>query len=220
VRIANMVTDLVRFRDREERARYILTHFGKYFGRSVLDMGCDAAPLRKLVTDVEYTGVDISGTPDIFLDVAALDRLPFDDSSFDCVICADFLEHIDDLHAAFSEVLRVSRKYVIVSWPNCWAVARVPIQRGYGRFKHYGLPVEKPPDRHKWFFSFSQARHFVQEHIGTNGDFEIAEERLTEKPKFVLFRAARHLRYPNLVRYANRYVHTYWTVLRRIGGSL
>lgn len=210
-----MLVDYVNFYKRQERAKYILEKFQKYFGKKVLDVGCDQAILKTLIDDVEYIGIDVSGTPDICLDLEKVDRLPFDDNTFDCVICTDVLEHIDNIHLIFSELLRVSKKNVIIAWPNNWVNARVPIERGHRSFKHYGLPVEKPQDRHKWFFCLSEAKHFVQEHIRKENNIQLVEERVSEKPKFLIFGLLRHLRYPIQEHYLNRYAHTYWTVLQK-----
>ena len=210
-----MIVDYVNFHKREERAKYIFEKFQRYFGKKVLDVGCDKAVLETLLTDIEYTGIDTSGTPDICLDLEKIDRLPFDDSSFDCVICADVLEHLDNLHLIFSELLRVTQRHLIIAWPNNWVNARVPIERGYGSFKHYGLPAEKPQDRHKWFFSLSEAKHFVQEQIRKDGNIQLVEERIAEKPRLFFRRWLRRLRYHSQPRYLNRYAHTLWTVLRK-----
>jgi len=210
-----MLVDYVNFYKREERTGYIFEKFQKYFGRKILDVGCDKAVLKTFIDDVEYTGLDVSGIPDVCLDLEKIDRLPFDDSSFDCVICADVLEHLDNLHLVFSELVRVTKRHLIIAWPNNWVNARVPIERGYGPFKHYGLPAEKPQDRHKWFFSLSEAKHFVQEQIRKNGDIQLVEERIAEKPRLFLRRWLRRLRYHNQQRYLNRYAHTLWTVLRK-----
>lgn len=208
-----MLVDYVNFSKREERTKYIFKNFKKYFGKKILDVGCDTATLKGLIPAIDYTGIDVSGKPDICLDLEKVDKLPFPDSSFDCVLCTDVLEHLDNLHLIFLELLRVSRKYIIIAWPNNWVNARVPIKRGYGSFKHYGLPAEKPQDRHKWFFSFSEAKQFILEQVRKNSDIRLIEERISEKPKFPLFRLIRHLGYPKLEHYINRYAHTYWTVL-------
>ena len=68
--------------------------------------------------------------------------------------------------------------------------ARRPVERGHGHFAHYGLPVDAPVDRHKWFFSYTEARDFI------------------------LAQAARRVRYPG-ERYFNRYVQTIWAVMRK-----
>ncbi len=210
-----MLVDYVNFYKREERTRYIFDKFSKYFGKKILDVGCDKALLKTLIEDIDYTGIDVGGTPDIRIDLEKVDSLPFDENSFDCVICADVLEHIDNLHLVFSELLRVSKKHVIIAWPNNWVNARVPIERGHGSFKHYGLPVEKTQDRHKWFFCFSEAKQFIREHIRKKNNIQLVEERVSEKPKFPLFRLLRHLRYPIQEHYLNRYANTYWTVLQK-----
>lgn len=210
-----MIVDYVNFYHTEKRAEYIYNKFQNYFGQKILDVGCNQAILKTLINFIEYVGIDISGKPDICLDLEEIDSLPFEDSTFDCVICSDVLEHVDNLHLVFSELIRVSRKYVIISWPNNWVNARVPIERGHGSFKYYGLPVEKPQDRHKWFFCYSDAKHFTQGQIGKNNSLQLVEERVTEKPKFPLFRFLRHLRYPKHENYLNRYAHTYWVVLQK-----
>jgi SAM-dependent methyltransferase len=209
-----MRVDRQSFRQREERIAYLVRHFRTFLGRSVLDIGCSGSPLRKLVPEVSYLGVDIEGQPDIRLDLESVERLPFEDGSFDSVVCTDVLEHVDNLHVVFQELLRVSRENVIISLPNNWVTARVPIERGRGSFKFYGLPLDPPPDRHKWFFCYADARTFVHEHARRNG-LTVAAERVTEKPKFAPLRWLRRLRYWSQDRYLNRYCHTYWSVLAR-----
>ena len=182
-----------------------------------MDVGCDEAVLRTLLPELDYMGLDIGGTADVTHDLEKGGPLPFGDGAFDCVICADVLEHLDNLHEVFEELIRVSRRWVIISWPNNWVVARVPINRGRGSFKFYGLPPDRPVDRHKWFFCYSDARKFVREHVRRKGA-KVVAERATQKPKFFLIRWLRRLRYPIHDRYLNRYCHTYWTVLD-VGGD-
>lgn len=209
-----MRLDRVNFHERQERTQYIYHAFGRYFGKNILDVGCDQCVLKTLITGIDYLGMDVAGTPDISLNLEKIDKLPCADAAFDCVICADVLEHLDNLHAVFNELIRVSRRHIIIAWPNNWVNARVPLERGHGSFKHYGLPFEKPLDRHKWFFSLSEARAFVHHHIKQRR-LELVEERINEKPKFFPVRLLRHLRYPVRENYNNRYAHTYWTVLKK-----
>lgn len=57
---------------------------------------------------VAYTTVDLNRSD---VDVQAnILSLPFDDASFDLVICSHVLEHIDDDATAMSELRRVTRK--------------------------------------------------------------------------------------------------------------
>jgi len=211
--------DYVRFSRRQDRSRYIVERFGRFLKGRVIDVGCDLAVLRSLLPECQYTGIDVAGTPDVRLNLEKTDRLPFDDGEFDCVICADVLEHLDNLHAIFDELLRVTGRYVILSLPNNWVVARVPIARGRGDFAHYGLPLDRPADRHKWFFNVSQARQFIHGRVERDGGVRIVTERISEKPKLPLFRGLRRVRWPRRMQYLNRYCHTYWTVLEKVSAG-
>jgi len=203
----------IAFPTRQARSEYVARRFGEYFRGSLLDVGCFEAPLRKMLADAKYTGVDIAGAPDIELNLEGCQRLPFDDGSHDTVICIDVLEHLDNLHLIFDELVRVARKNIIVSLPNSWRDARRPIERGGGDFLHYGLPEDAPVDRHKWFFNFTQARSFLQARASSL-NLEVVELFGTEKPKNGLIRALRMLLYPG-DKYLNRYVQTVWAVFAK-----
>jgi ubiquinone/menaquinone biosynthesis C-methylase UbiE len=207
----------IAFPTRAARSEYVARRFQPYFGGKLLDVGCYEAPLRKILSGLDYTGVDFVGTPDIELNLEQCGGLPFEDSSFDCVLCIDVLEHLENLHFIFDELIRVSRGHVIVSLPNCWRDARRPIERGRGDFVHYGLPAEKPLDRHKWFFNFSQAAAFMRAKAAAHA-VELRELFGTEKPKNPLARTLRRLRYSEEP-YNNRYVQTVWAVFSKTGSA-
>jgi len=202
------------FTKRPDRIRYIYENYKDYLCDSVLDVGCDQASLKALLGDVKYTGIDIGGNPDLKIDLDNVDALPFDDGAFNCVSCSDVLEHLDNLHMMADELVRVSGKYVIISLPNCWCSARRPIERGKGSFAHYGLPHVKPADRHKWFFSMTEARSFLSS-FAQKHSLKIRDMHVTEKPRPVLLRALKRIRYPNQDRYLNRYAHTIWIVFEK-----
>ncbi len=211
-----MRVEYVTFDTREARVRYVAGRFGPLLQGRVLDVGCDQGHLRTLRPDLEYFGIDIGGAPDMRLDLESIDRLPFADREFTVSLCIDVLEHLDNLHRIFAEMLRVTRKRAIISWHNCWVNARRPMFRGLGGFSHYGLPYERPLDRHKWFFNLSQALDFVSE-AERRSPFRLAEFFVTEKPRPWIVRSLRRLRYPQQLRYLNRYAHTLWTVFERRG---
>jgi 2-polyprenyl-3-methyl-5-hydroxy-6-metoxy-1,4-benzoquinol methylase len=50
--------------------------------------------------------------------VASVVELPFEDESFDLVLCLEVLEHLSDPGAALDELARVSRGDVVVSTPH------------------------------------------------------------------------------------------------------
>ena len=210
-------TEYVTFPARQSRSEFVAHRFADYLKGSVLDVGCFEAPLREMLRPLPYTGIDFVGKPDIQVDLEKVERLPFADAAFGCVICIDVLEHLDNLHVVFAELGRVSQRHVIVSLPNCWCDARRPIERGKGHFGHYGLPLQRPPDRHKWFFSLTEARLFVE---GKAREFGLGLEDVfgTEKPRNALLRLVRSVRYAG-EQYQNRYSQTLWAVLRKAGNG-
>lgn len=205
--------DQVRFASRAERSHFVARRFEEYLQGRVLDVGCYEAPLRSIIGPERYVGVDFVGDPDVNIDLQATDRLPFDDGEFDSVLCIEVLEHLDNLHAIFEELVRVSSRHIVVSLPNCWRDARVKIARGRGSIGHYGLPVDRPVDRHRWFFCMTETREFMRARAKMHG-LQIVESFGTEPMKHPLVRLVRRAMHPG-ERYHNRYGQTLWTVFRK-----
>lgn len=202
------------FNTRAARSEYIAKNFAQAIKGKVLDVGCDKAVLKKLIPGLEYTGIDVGGEPDLRINLEEIERLPFDDGSFDCVVCSDVLEHLDNLHHIFGELVRVSKGSLIISLPNNWTNARRPIEKGRGSFDKYGLPADKPVDRHKWFFSLTEAVDFFK---GQEKKFPITIEELhaTDKPRPAVMRALRKAVYVSEEKYLNRYAHTLWALIKK-----
>ena len=207
-------SDLVQFREREDRLKYLARTFGPLLHGRVLDVGCDARHLKRLLPQLDYVGIDIAGDPDMVIDLEKVPSLPFGDREFDLVICSEVLEHLDNLHHTFGELVRVARSRLLVSLPNCWAAARLPLRRGIGSIGHYGLPPLRPQDRHKWFFSASEAIAFGQAQAARHG-LRLVEARACERPRPGLLRALRRVAHPSRERYLNRYAHTLWMSFER-----
>ncbi len=205
-----MKVEYAAMTSRDQRAEFIARRFSRYLKNKVLDVGCDRARLKQLVTGIDYFGVDVGGTPDLVVNLEK-ERLPFADSSFQCVLCSDVLEHLDNPHVNFAELARVTSAHLIVSLPNNWANARRPIERGRGTFSHYGLPADPPGDRHKWFFCLSEAQSFLEAQADRGG-LSIAEMFAIEKPRPAPLRWLRRLRHPAQMAYLNRYAHSLWVV--------
>lgn len=102
---------------------------GAVQGETVLDAGCGTGYLLDHLKgerpDLALTGVDFiieDGTrtrhPDIRFEQAGVEALPFDDASFDTVICTHVLEHILDFRQALSELRRVARHKLILVVPQ------------------------------------------------------------------------------------------------------
>lgn len=211
--------DLVQFKERADRVGFLARTFARALEGRVLEVGCDVRTLKGLLPNATgYVGIDVAGDPDLVLDLEKLERLPFDDRSFDAVVCSEVLEHLDNLHAMFGELVRVSRRNVLISLPNAWTAARGPIGKGRGSIGHYGLPPKRPMDRHKWFFSLSEAAEFARAQAQQHG-LEILEMRVSEKPRAGVVRALRRIAHPSRERYLNRYAHTLWVLFARRDGA-
>ena len=88
---------------------------------SILDVGCNVGAwllrCREVYPDALLAGVEINGhalkqihnlLPDIIFGQAVAERLPFEDSQFDCVTCLEVLEHLPERNwkAAIEEMKR------------------------------------------------------------------------------------------------------------------
>jgi len=153
------------YTDRETKAKYVWLKYRSILKGRILDVGADEGYLKKyLPAETDYWGIGLGGHPDQVVNLEK-EKIPFPEHSFDCVLCLDVLEHLDNIHEIFDELCRVSRNYVIISLPNPWAGFLGMLRAGNYRpdqpMKFYGLPPEPPEDRHKWFFSYKEAKNFV-----------------------------------------------------------
>ena len=216
-------TDFI-YTDRETKARYVYLKFGHVLRGSILDVGADKCHLKHyLGKDVSYMGIGFGGSLDMKVDLEK-EKIPFDDESFDCVLCTDVLEHLDNIHAVFDELCRVSRKWVIVSLPSPWRTFYSMLKNGYyaeGRaMKFDGLPIEPPEDRHKWFFSSEEAERFVAYRAAKNNmrviqmDFDSVSNEGAGL-KGLLRRLLVCILFTSSVNTRNLYTGTLWAVLEK-----
>ncbi|MDP8230803.1 MAG: methyltransferase domain-containing protein [Candidatus Gorgyraea atricola] len=165
------------YTSREDKPEYLLKIFPDLFlsSDSLLDVGCDKKQLKKiLLPKTSYAGIDITGMPDIIFDLDSGKSLPFEDKKFDLVFCSEVLEHLENIHFIFDELCRVSNKYVLISLPNAMTGISAYLRgniysdtleknKMFGKYiKFYGLPLDKPLDRHRWFFNTEEALEFVR----------------------------------------------------------
>ncbi|MBP6882748.1 MAG: class I SAM-dependent methyltransferase [Candidatus Levybacteria bacterium] len=98
---------------------------------TVLDVGCGEGftleRLRKAKVGKHLEGIDFlelaiklgqKEHPQLILKKGSAYDLKYKDNSFDVVICSEVLEHLDDPEKALSEIVRVSKKYCVLSVPN------------------------------------------------------------------------------------------------------
>jgi methyltransferase family protein len=160
------------YTDRKTKARYVWLKYRSILEGRILDVGADACHLREhLPPETYYRGIGLGAGVDQVVNLEE-QLIPYPSESFDCVLCLDVLEHIENIHAVFDEVCRVTRKFAVVSLPNAWLDFYNMLRHGEYRpgqpMKFYGLPLEPPTDRHKWFFSADEAKAFVTHRASLN----------------------------------------------------
>lgn len=159
-----------QFNNREERAGFITQVFSKEIAESnsLLDVGCDFNTLKKIVGS-KVTGIDLYGAPDFKVDLEREKLSHFSDGEFDMIVCTEVLEHLENFHEMIDEIFRVSNRYILISLPNCadfFTRINILFTGNIGKF--YGLPLEKPEDRHRWFFSHLNLENFFQQYARKN----------------------------------------------------
>lgn len=96
-------------------------------GKQVLDIGCGRGHLSGLLAQRgnQVTGSDIYISPEVRrrypsveFKQANIEHLPFEDNSFDTVVCAHTLEHVQNLDAAMAELRRVARSRLLIIVPK------------------------------------------------------------------------------------------------------
>ena len=91
--------------------------------RSVLDIGARDGHFSRLLTEYfsEVTALDLQRPrfeiPRVETVAGDATKLEFASNSFDCVFCAEVLEHIPEVHKACTEIVRVARHEIIVGVP-------------------------------------------------------------------------------------------------------
>lgn len=180
----------------------------------VIDVGCREKYLKQLLKpSLRYVGADVAGSPGVFIDLEV--GLPFRNQSCDAVLALDVLEHLEHMHEAARELCRVSRDWVVIALPNMYEyLHRTFVAAGRMRNGKYGLPMEPPGDRHRWFFSYDEAQAFCR-HIASSEGFRVEAE-------FPHYPASRRFPFQQINWVArslslrpNLFARSYWCVLRR-----
>lgn len=98
--------------------------------QSLLDAGCgDGESLSRLANLLPDKTVGIDNDekqidrarirfPKIKLEMQDIYHLPYENNSFDLVLCSEVLEHLDNPSKVLTELIRVSSKYLIFSVPH------------------------------------------------------------------------------------------------------
>ena len=106
----------------------------------LLDIGCGSRPYQHLFEHVSrYVGIDIPSPyckVDAFADGM---HLPFQDATFDTVLCNQVLEHVCEPHRLISEIERVLKPggTLMLTTPQVWGLHHEP--HDFFRYTKYGL---------------------------------------------------------------------------------
>jgi SAM-dependent methyltransferase len=131
----------------------VLTALGETLGRvvgdlpageTVVDFGCGDRPYEPLLRRrfARYIGADLPGNLRADLSLSPDGELPLEDTSVDCVLSSQVLEHVTDPAAYLAEAHRVLRPgcHIIVSTHGMWQYH--PDPGDYWRWTHAGLRLQ------------------------------------------------------------------------------
>ena len=108
------------YSNRKQRCQFVARSFKDYIGSSVANIGGGGLKYLRsfLDDDIAYLEVDINGEPDLLANLETDLPLPIENNSWQTVVCTDVLEHLDNFHDVFDELVRISSQYLILSLPN------------------------------------------------------------------------------------------------------
>jgi len=117
---------------------------------------------------LDYLSSDIVPGHDLQWDLEKPVNVP--DNSYDIVVALDVLEHLERIHQAYLDVLRIARQKLFVSLPNMTCLSsRLQFLRTGQLGSKYELLPERQADRHRWVTSYSQICAFIQHHAQAAG---------------------------------------------------
>ena len=123
----------------------------------VLHIAPEQEFLRKFkkMKNLDYTSADLfSPIVDVKADI--LD-LPFEDNSFDVIICNHVLEHIADDKKAMSELYRVMK-------PKGWGIVQVPMKNSLEK-TYEDFTITDPKERQKHFGQYDHVRWYGMDYF-------------------------------------------------------
>lgn len=133
------------------RCRAVWSVFPRAGVESLLDAGCGNGFfchwISRKVKLARVAGSDLSAKrmalaktryPDLEFSAGDITKLPFPDRSFDVVTCIEVLEHLEDPLPALKELLRVARRYVVVTVPDRQKVRQLLCPHCGQTFPEYG----------------------------------------------------------------------------------
>jgi SAM-dependent methyltransferase len=135
-------------------------------GKTLLDVSCKEGDVLHALqprgfamrgTNYEAQGSTLDGIP-IDYNVDLLQRLPYDDASFDVVLLVEVIEHLENHRAALCELARILKPggVLILTTPNIMRLnSRVHFFfSGYHKTKRRFIPFDTPLDQAHRFHNY------------------------------------------------------------------
>lgn len=137
----------------------------------------------KKMENLDYTSADlISPWADVKMDIQ---DIPFDENTFDVIMCNHVLEHVDDDRKAMDEFYRVMK-------PGGWGIFQVPVD--YTREDTYeDASITDPREREKHYWQSDHLRLYGKNYgeVLAKSGFEVVEENfINDLPKELVERYA------------------------------
>lgn len=100
----------------QERTRRVVAMLKPHLTGAALDVGCGNGEVTSNLGHENIIGIDVYKPPNPRIDVKLYDgnHIPFDDKTFDTVICVTALHHMEDPGTMLDEMQRVGKKLVII----------------------------------------------------------------------------------------------------------
>lgn len=155
---------------------------------SVLDVGCGNGFITRRINAKHVVGLDPSSEALAHFEgekvCAPAEAIPFEDGSFDAIVCCEVLEHLPSqtLAKVVREIQRVSRRAIIIGVPFDQDLRRGQVECAVcGRQYHEDLHCNR--------FSSSQAVESLFPGWGTQAEAQLGR---TRRPRSRLFRMLRY----------------------------
>jgi len=180
----------------------LVGRFANEHGGTLLDLGARDRVLQGYLdtSRVDYRSHDVVPNHDYTFDLEK--PIPLTDRSFGIVVGLDVLEHVEHIHDAFAEMMRVASRNVIVTLPviNNLSWRLKFLFAGQLGAKYWLLP-EHQGDHHRWVTTYSDIRRFVDVNAAKAGfhvesihnHLERFPNRIVGKPLYALAHVAARL---------------------------